>query len=99
MELTTRFTYDSVNYDQENNVHLVLSLKAPKVEVTEKRPPIYIHVVLDVSGSMSGPKLDYAKRSIFKLLEHMQAGDFVGITTFDDNITDVSPPVELSAAW
>ena len=66
MKTTARFTFDAVRHDQENEVHLVVSLKAPKKDWETKRPPVCVFPVIDTSTSMSGQKLDYAKKSALK---------------------------------
>src|SRR3954447_10772186 len=48
--------------------------------------PIFLGVVLDVSGSMQGPKLDAAKDALIRLLGRVPASDnvVVHITLFND---------------
>lgn len=92
MEIKPQFTFDQVRHDQETNLHLVLSLTAPKSDWQAKRPPLCVIPVLDISGSMSGPKLDYAKQSILKLIEHLSADDYLGIVSFSSNArVDAAP--------
>jgi hypothetical protein len=62
MKLNPQFTFEKVRFDQENNLHLVLSLEAPRSDWQAKRPPLFLLPVVDVSGSMRGQKLEYAKR-------------------------------------
>lgn len=96
MKIEARFTHDKVRHDQENTVHLALTLKAPKVDWQAKRPPICIIPVIDCSSSMSGDKIAYAKKSVLKLLEHLQPGDFIGLIKFDSEVTTIAKPVELT---
>lgn len=96
MQIETKFTYEKVKHDQENDVHLVVSLKAPKTDWQQKRPPVCIIPVIDVSSSMAGDKLDYARKSVDKLIEHLQPGDFCGVVTFDDAVTTVAKPMEMT---
>lgn len=96
MQIQARFTFDKVKFDQENDLHLVLSLKAPKTDWQDKRPAVCIIPVIDCSSSMSGAKLDYAKKSVIKLIEHLKPGDFCGVVTFDDNVTTISKPMEMT---
>ncbi len=96
MNIETRFSHDKVKHDQENNVHLVVSLKAPKTDWQKKRPPICIIPVVDVSGSMEGQKIDYAKKSVMKLIDHLQPGDYCGLVTFTTDVETVFKPVEVT---
>ena len=82
MKIQPRFTHDKVRFDKTNDVHLVVSLKAPKLDWEAKRPPVCIIPIIDVSGSMKGEKLDYAKKTLLKLVDHLRPGDYCGLGAF-----------------
>jgi len=82
MQIKPQFTFDRVRFDQETSAHLVLSITAPKSDWQRSRPPICVIPVLDVSGSMSGPKIEYAKKSLLKLVEHLSSEDYFGLVSF-----------------
>jgi Ca-activated chloride channel homolog len=96
MQIESKFTYEKVRHDQANDVHLVVTLKAPKIDWQSRRPPVCITVALDVSGSMQGQKLDYAKKSVTKLVDHLQPGDYCGMVVFSTDVRTVFPPVEIT---
>lgn len=96
MQIETRFNYDKIKHNQENEVSLVITLKAPKVDWQGKRSPICVIPVVDVSGSMSGDKMRYAKLSVLKLVEHLKPGDFCGLATFTDAPELVAAPMEVT---
>jgi len=96
MKIEARFTHDRVRHDQENNTHLALTLKAPRKDWEADRAPVCLMPVIDVSGSMSGDKLHYAKQSAMKLVEHLRPGDFAGLAVFTTTATLISPPVEMT---
>ena len=96
MKLEARFTFNEINHEQDNDNHLVIGLTAPKIDWQSKRPPICVNLVLDNSGSMDGEKLDYVKKSVDKLIEHLQPGDFCSVVVFESNVQVVSPPVEIT---
>lgn len=98
LDLAARLNFDSVQFDQDNDVHLVVSLKAPKIDWQAKRPRVCVIPVIDVSPSMSGQKLDYAKQSVLKLIDHLQPGDFCGVVAFGGEVFTVSKPVEVTQA-
>lgn len=96
MKTIARFTFDKVRFDQENDVHLVLTLTAPKVDWQAKRAPVCIVPVIDCSSSMSGDKIAYAKKSVLKLLDHLQPGDFAGVVRFSTESSTLAPPAEMT---
>lgn len=98
MKIQTRFTHDKVRFDKTNDIHLVVSLKAPKLEWEAKRPPICVIPIIDVSTSMSGDKIEYAKKTLLKLVDHLKPGDYCGLGAFSTYIQPIMAPVEMSQA-
>jgi uncharacterized protein YegL len=98
MKNTTAFTFSRVQFDKPNEVHLVISLTAPAIDWQAKRAPICVIPCLDISGSMMGNKLEYAKQSCLKLIDHLQPGDYAGIVTFESSVQLVSPVVKITQA-
>lgn len=98
MKIETSLTHEKVRYDQENEVHLVLTLTAPKKDWQNRRPPICVIPVVDISGSMNGPKLEYAKQSVIKLIDHLQPGDYCGLAAFSTDVYPIAPPREMTQA-
>jgi Ca-activated chloride channel family protein len=96
MKITTAFTFDKVDFSKENEVHAVITLKAPKIDWEKKRQPICVIPVIDVSSSMAGQKIEYAKQSVLKLIDHLAPGDYCGLVAFDSNIHALAAPQELS---
>ncbi|MEM9188514.1 MAG: VWA domain-containing protein [Myxococcota bacterium] len=60
-----------------------ISLRASEEGGTEQRMPVALAVVLDVSGSMSGEKIEQARRSLRQLVERMEPSDQVAIITYN----------------
>jgi Ca-activated chloride channel family protein len=98
MKIKARMSYEKVRHDKENNVHLVISLQAPKLAWQEKRPPVCIIPIIDVSGSMAGEKLDYAKKTLFKLIDHLKPGDYCGLGAFSTDVYPIQQPIEMTQA-
>lgn len=96
MKMNARLTFDKIQSDQDVVAHLVLSLTAPPVNVEDKRPPLCIVPLIDVSPSMQGEKLMYAKRSLLKLIDHMAPNDYCGLVSFSGRATVESEPVLCS---
>lgn len=98
MKIQAKFTHDKVRFDKTNDIHLVLSLKAPKLDWEAKRPSVCIIPIIDVSGSMAGEKLDYAKKTLLKLVDHLKPGDYCGLGAFATEIHEIQAPIEMTQA-
>jgi len=98
MKIQARLTFDTVQFDKNTNAHLVVSLSAPKIDWQAKRPRVCIIPVIDISPSMQGQKMEYAKQSVLKLIDHLQPGDFCGVVAFGGEVFTVSKPVEVTQA-
>jgi Ca-activated chloride channel family protein len=94
MKIKSQFNYESINPDENNDIHLVVELSAPKTDAPQSRPPIAIIPTVDTSGSMTGDKLEFAKQSICKLIDHLSPTDLAGLVTFN-SVVDVVVPVAL----
>ena len=97
MKIQAALTFDKIRHDQEKNAHLVITLQAPTKDGEEARTPICVVPVIDVSGSMSGAKLEYAKRSALKLIDHLRPGDYTGLIAFESRVEVIITPQILTA--
>jgi len=97
MQINAQVSFSKFRHDQDNDTHLVVSLTAPGKEDEVIRPTICIVPCIDVSGSMGGPKLEYAKDSAIKLIEHLKPGDYCGLIAFDTNVRIVVKPQKITA--
>jgi Ca-activated chloride channel family protein len=69
-----------------------LRLKADESRtVAEARAPLSLAIVMDTSGSMSGEKLEHAKRSVTSLLRQMRDDDEVALVRYDSNPELIQP--------
>jgi len=96
MKVEARLTFDKVRFDQESDAHLVVTLTAPSVSVEEKRPSLCIVPVIDVSPSMDGAKIAYAKRSLLKLIDHLTPNDYCGLVKFSSTAEMVAKPRKVT---
>ncbi len=55
------------------------------------RPPLSVHVVLDVSGSMAGQPLEHARAAVAQLLARLHPQDRFSLTTFSTFAAVVIP--------
>ncbi len=95
MKIEAALTYDKIRHDQDHNAHLVISLTAP-AKAGEERAPICVVPVIDVSGSMGGGKLEYAKRSAIKLIDHLRPGDYTGLVAFESHVHVIITPQKIT---
>ena len=58
----------------------------------DNRIPLNLSVVLDRSGSMSGPKLDAARDAAAMLIRRLHPDDTVSVVAYDDEVTTVAEP-------
>lgn len=96
MKIDARVTFEKVNFQASKDAHLVLSLTAPS-RPDDQRAHICIGLCIDVSGSMGGAKLDYAKKSALKVVEHLKPGDYCGVIAFESNVHVAMAPTKITA--
>ena len=77
-------------------VRALLKFEGDLVPSTE-HVPLNLSLVLDRSGSMSGPKLEYARRAAADLVRRLRPEDVVSVVTYDDEVTTVAEPNTGSA--
>lgn len=96
MQVQARLTYGKVRFDQDTDTHLVVTVTAPEATNEAKRPPLCIVPLIDVSPSMDGAKLLYAKRSLIKLIDHLSTNDYCGLIAFSCSAQTLSKPVKCT---
>ena len=72
-------------FDSEPVTMLHLGLKSPIVADPSRRPPLDLSVVVDVSGSMAGEKIEQVKQGLELLVDSMRDGDRIALVTYSDN--------------
>ena len=60
-------------------------------QATTDRVPVAMTLVLDRSGSMSGQKIEQARRSVLQALEQMRDGDYFGFVVYDHSAQILVP--------
>lgn len=84
MEILAQFSHDKLDYSKDNTPHLVVTLNAPQHDWVQKRPALCVIPLTDLSGSMRGAKLVYAKQSLHKLVDQLAPGDITGLIGFEN---------------
>ncbi len=90
--MTTR-THPALDVRQDRrlirpNAHskrfLLVRVEAPRATAERVRPPVNLAIVLDRSGSMSGPKLQVAKTAVEEAIGRLQPDDRFSVVVYDD---------------
>ena len=106
MKVEAQLTFAQIRHDQDTDAHLVLTLTAPPIEAQTKRPALCLIPLIDVSPSMFEyggrnrdglMKIDYAKRSVDKLIEHLGPGDYCGLVSFSGDAQVHQRPTKITA--
>jgi Ca-activated chloride channel family protein len=88
---------DNEYYFDNDHVYLYINLQAGKADVTRKRTPLNIAVVIDKSGSMGDKnKLDYVKRAVDKIIDELNEDDYLSIVTYDDDVNVLQPSARVT---
>jgi|GEM_PF-4271975 len=74
--------YKKIPLNTRANIRSLVSIKGDE---TKETTPLHLGIVLDVSGSMGGTKLEKAKQAILNILEQLSDEDMISLVTFSDN--------------
>jgi Ca-activated chloride channel family protein len=75
---------DLVALETKEKVTMMIEMTAPIPDTAKSRAGQAVEIVLDRSGSMTGPVFDSAKESILKLIDRLAPQDSFGLIAFDD---------------
>jgi Ca-activated chloride channel family protein len=90
MHASVRLEHSLLAVESEHTVHTMLELAAPELPANE-RAPLRLALVLDRSGSMSGPKLATAVRCARWLAGRLRDDDEIALVDFDDEVRLLHP--------
>ena len=95
MKFSTALDVDVVAHESADEVSMLIELEAPAAPLVD-RAASALQIVLDRSGSMSGPPLEGAKKAIAGVISRLDPHDVFGVVTFD-NEAQVAVPAGLLA--
>ncbi len=81
--------------DDEARLLMVEITAAEQSQESTDEPAVRLALVLDRSGSMSGPKLDATRKATAKLIRSLKPEDRVAMVVYDNNVnvlTDLAAP-------
>ncbi|CAA0829231.1 Zinc finger (C3HC4-type RING finger) family protein [Striga hermonthica] len=84
--------------DSKPNFGVVIELRAPPLSHPVARAPIDLVMVLDVSSSMFGPKLDLVKRAAGFVVDNLGPSDRLSLVSFSSSAQRVLPLHRMTAA-
>jgi Ca-activated chloride channel family protein len=82
--------------DQKQLAHMKIGLTGFEMESKEERPPVNVAIVLDRSGSMSGQKIEHAKKAAMEAIDYLGKDDIVSVVAYDHNVTIIVPATKVS---
>jgi len=95
MQLNTKLDFAKVDRDKENEVTVLATITAPAAKKGVERKPLNIVAVIDVSGSMSGQKLEHVKTSCDVMIDNMTEKDSIAVVEFTSESRVVMPLTKL----
>lgn len=80
----------------QRNGYLYVEAKLDKfINEQTAKVPLNISIVIDRSGSMSGEKLEYAKKAAADIVSKLSEDDFVSIVVYDDQVKLLQPSTRV----
>ena len=83
--------------------HLLVSLRTPakvpeehQAQTESGRPPLSLNVILDVSGSMHGVKIEHTKQALRMASRVLGEGDHLAMSVFSDDARVVFKPSDFN---
>lgn len=96
VKLSTKLEFDRVSFEKEHTVHLLINLEGKKSD-PQNRKPLMLSAVIDISGSMSGQKIEYAKKTLKKLIANLTSEDRLGIVAYSTQVWTVFPAGKMTS--
>ncbi|MDQ3627754.1 MAG: VWA domain-containing protein [Actinomycetota bacterium] len=96
MHVDASLDIDMITIHTHEELCALIELRAPAAPSSTARQPSTLVVVLDRSGSMSGPRIEHAKLALCELVDRLAPGDRFGLVTFDDRAEVPVPAAVVS---
>ncbi|WVZ59214.1 hypothetical protein U9M48_009399 [Paspalum notatum var. saurae] len=100
LEITTYTEFPAIQETAaQENFAILIHLNAPHASASASaRAPLDLVTVLDVSGSMSGTKLDLLKRAMRFVIQNLGPSDRLSVITFASTATRLFPLRKMTAS-
>ncbi len=96
VRLSVELAHPSVLANKKMTTYLKVGLTGFDLEVSARRSPVNVALVIDKSGSMSGDKIRHARDAAKQALDRLGAGDVVSVIAFSDKVEVVAPASNLN---
>lgn len=93
---TTTMTTPILNAYRVSDRYAAVRLRVPLPIEPREENPIHLAILLDVSGSMEGPRLDAVKRTLYAARDLFQETDRVTLVVFYDVATTVAAGLRMT---
>jgi Ca-activated chloride channel family protein len=97
IELELKADKTKIAVDAETERIFEIMVKAPHKESEKQRTAMNLALVIDRSGSMSGGKLEYAKKAACHVVSMLDENDYLTLVSFDDEVTVHAAAVKMEA--
>jgi len=77
--------------DESSQMDFLIRVTAPEIRIGKERPLLNLGLVLDRSGSMSGEKIENAKKAACYCVDQLMSTDRISVTIFDDRVDTIIP--------
>ncbi|MBX7245194.1 MAG: VWA domain-containing protein [Candidatus Sumerlaeaceae bacterium] len=81
---------------KKQTVYLKVGITGFALPRDGKRPPVNLAIVLDRSGSMTGQKLEDAKKAAIMALDQLDSADIVSVVTYDNTVNVLVPATKMT---
>lgn len=95
MKMIAMLDYSLVAQEREQELKLLVRLKAP-AGARIQRKPLNLGVVIDRSGSMAGEKIEQTKQALKTLITHLGPEDVLSLVQFDDAAQTLLEPMVVT---
>jgi len=73
-----------------------IALTGSELEKSKQRPPVNVAIVIDNSGSMSGSKIDQARRAAVAAVNRLRDDDIVSVVLYNSQVSVLVPATKAS---